>query len=54
VPFCNPLRDRARCKRFLYNPKLVGRGPSPPSFTADPNLNLLRKLALKRSLTSLV
>src|SRR5690348_1390603 len=54
MPFRNPLCHRARCKGFLHNPKLVGRCPSPPPFTADPNLNLLRKVALKRPLTSLV
>ena len=54
VPFCNPLRYRARCKCLLHNPKLIRRRPPPPTFAVDPNLDLLRKIALKRPLTSLV
>ena len=54
MPFCNPLRYHARCKRLLDNPKLVPRRPPPPPFTADPHLDLLGKIALKRPLTSLI
>ena len=54
VPLCNPLRYRARCKRLLDNPKLVHWRPPSPPFTADPNLDLLGKIALKRPLTSLI
>jgi hypothetical protein len=54
MAFRNTLGHRARGKRLLHNPKLVGRRPTPPPLTANPYLDLLRKIALKRPLTSLV